>query len=155
MHRIGLVVAGGLVAGALDIFYAWAFWAIKAGASATRIFQSVATGVLGKAAFEGGAATAALGLTLHMLIAVAMSFAYYLVATRVPALVRRPLAFGAAYGAFLFAFMRFAVVPLSAAGKAGAGDPLWIGLTIVAHMVLVGIPIALFARRAIGGPRAT
>jgi hypothetical protein len=34
------VLAGGLVAGALDITYACVFWAIKAGVPAQRIFQS-------------------------------------------------------------------------------------------------------------------
>ena len=36
------VLAGGLLAGALDITYACLFWAIKADLPPTRIFQSVA-----------------------------------------------------------------------------------------------------------------
>jgi len=40
---------------------------------AQRILQSVAAGLLGDASFEGGAATAALGLALHFLIATSMS----------------------------------------------------------------------------------
>jgi hypothetical protein len=59
------VLLGGLVAGALDISYAWAFWALKAGVPAMRIFQSVAKGLLGPASYRGGATTAALGLLLH------------------------------------------------------------------------------------------
>ena len=146
---VAWVLLGGCIAGALDIAFAAVFWAIKAGVPATRIFQSVATGVMGKAAFEGGIATAALGLALHFLIAIAMSVAYYLVARRVPVLVRRPLAMGAAYGLFLYAFMRFMVVPLSASGGGGSRDALWVALGILVHMALVGIPIALAARRAI------
>ena len=42
---LAFVLAGGLVAGALDIGYAWLFWAVKAGLSAQRIFQSVAAGL--------------------------------------------------------------------------------------------------------------
>ena len=148
--RFGLVLAGGLVAGVLDITYACVYWAIKAGTPPTRIFQSVATGVLGKDAFNGGTASAALGLTLHMLIAIAMAFAYFLMARRAPVLVRRPIALGAAYGLFLYCFMRFVVVPLSAAGGGGGGgrDMLWVALTIVVHALFVGVPIALFASRA-------
>ena len=55
------VLAGGLLAGALDITYACVFWAVKADLPPTRIFQSVAAGLLGEASFEGGAATAAAG----------------------------------------------------------------------------------------------
>ena len=55
------VLAGGLVAGTLDITYACVFWALRAGTPPQRIFQSVAKGVLGPSTFKGGAATAALG----------------------------------------------------------------------------------------------
>jgi uncharacterized membrane protein YagU involved in acid resistance len=109
------VVAGGLVAGSpsrrshrlvagtLDIVYAIVYWAIRMGLPARRILQSVASGLLGEAGFHGGAATAALGLVLHYGIAVSMAVAYYVVSRRVPALVRWPLALGAAYGLFLYA----------------------------------------------------
>jgi len=78
-----------------------------------------------------------------------MSIAYYLLAQRMPILVRRPIAMGAAYGLFLYGFMRFVIVPLSAAGGGGSRDVLWVVLSIVVHMVLVGVPIALAARHAL------
>ncbi|MBA3759414.1 MAG: hypothetical protein H0X07_02700 [Gemmatimonadales bacterium] len=46
---------------------------MKSDVLAIRIFQSVAAGLLGQASFEGGAATAALGLALHYLIALTMA----------------------------------------------------------------------------------
>jgi hypothetical protein len=141
------VLAGGLVAGALDIAYACVFWALKADVAAQRIFQSVAAGLLGEASFEGGRATAALGLALHFFIATSMSVVYYLVAGRWPLLRERPVLCGAGYGLLLYGFMNYVVVPLSAAGP-GSKDPLWVGLTIAVHVFLIGIPIALFARRA-------
>ena len=138
--------AGGIVAGALDIAYAWAFWAIKADVPFERILQSIASGLLGPASFEGGVKTAALGFALHFSMTVLMSVAYVLAATRFETLWRRPVLCGALYGLLLYGVMRYVVVPLSAAA-AGSGDLLWTTLTIVAHMVLVGVPIALFARR--------
>ena len=69
---LAYVLAGGLAAGALDISYAWLFWAVKAGPTAQRIFQSVAAGLLGKASFAGGWPTALLGLGLHFSIATSM-----------------------------------------------------------------------------------
>jgi len=143
------VLAGGLVAGTLDITYACVFWALKAGTPPQRIFQSVAKGVLGPPTFRGGAATAALGLFLHYFIATTMSVAYYLVARRWTALVERPVMFGAAYGLVLYGVMNYIVVPLSLARGGGSGGALWVGLSIVVHMLLIGVPIALFARRAI------
>jgi hypothetical protein len=145
-HPFVSVLTAGAVAGTLDITYAWVFWAIKAGLSAQRIFQSVAAGLLGRAAFEGGAATAALGLVLHYFIATTMSATYYVVATRYRLLRRRPLVCGASYGLLLYAIMNYVVVPLSAAGR-GSRDPWWIFLSILVHMFLIGVPIALITRQ--------
>jgi hypothetical protein len=143
------VLAGGLVAGALDISYACLFWAIKAGVPAQRIFQSVAAGLLGKDSFAGGWPTAILGLALHFFIATTMSVTYFLVARRAPVLASRPVPFGAAYGLLLYVIMNYVVVPLSNAPHGGAKDPLWVALSVVVHMVLIGLPIALFTRRAL------
>jgi hypothetical protein len=139
---------GGLVAGTLDITYACVYWGLKRNVPAQRILQSVAAGLLGKASFEGGGKTAALGLALHYLIALSMSGAYYLVARRWTLLWQRPLLAGAAYGLLLYAIMNYIVVPLSAAGGGGSQDPLWISLSLAVHALLIGVPIALFVRRA-------
>jgi hypothetical protein len=151
-------IAGGLLGGALDIIYACAFWAIKAGVPARRILQSVAAGALGReAAVQGGNATAALGLVLHFSIALTMAAAYFLVARRWPLLWRRPYILGAAYGLWLYIAMNYVVVPLSRAGGGNAPqDPVWVALTVIVHIVLIGIPIAVAARYGIqreGGRR--
>jgi len=146
-HPLVFVLAGGIVAGTLDIVYACTFWALKSNALAERILQSVAAGLLGEASFKGGAATAALGLGLHFFIALSMSVAYYLVARRWSLLWQRPLLCGAGSGLLLYGVMNYVVVPVSAA-RPGPKDPLWIGLSLVVHVLLIGIPIALFARRA-------
>ncbi len=143
------VLLGGLVAGTLDILFAITFWGLKASVPATRILQSVASGLLGKASFEGGTATAVLGLGLHFLIATTMSLAYYVVARRWRLLVERAIPLGAAYGLFLYGMMNYVVVPLSRANSGGAKNPLWVGLGIAVHMFLIGVPIALASRRAI------
>jgi hypothetical protein len=144
------VLIGGLVAGTLDISYAWAFWSLKAGVPAIRIFQSVAKGLLGPASYKGGAITAALGLLLHYFIAITMSVVYYLVSRRWTALSERPLPYGATYGLVLYGIMNYIVVPLSAARGGGSGGALWVTLSILVHMFLIGVPIS-FATRAASG----
>jgi hypothetical protein len=146
-ERSWYVLAGGLGAGTLDMAYACLFWALKADVPATRIFQSVAAGLLGRASFQGGATTAALGLTLHYFNATVMALAYFLAAGRLPALARRPLIWGGVYGLAIYGVMNHVVVPLSAAGP-GSKDPLWIALSIAVHVVLIGMPIALATRLA-------
>ena len=142
------VLAGGLVAGALDIGFACVFWWATADVSPVRIFQSVAAGLLGDASFRGGTGTAVLGLALHFLIAVCMAAAYAAAAWRWPALVRRPWLYGILYGLLLYVIMNHVVVPLSAASP-GPRAPLWVGLSVAVHGLLVGLAIALAARRAV------
>ena len=146
------VVLGGLTAGVIDITYACTFWAIKTGARPTRIFQSVAAGLLGRqAAVAGGAATAALGLGLHFFIAMTVAVVYYTAARYAEALWRRPWAFGSLYGVAVFGVMHYIVVPLSAAGGTGVPrfDLVWDGLSIFMHAVGIGVPVALGARAAL------
>ncbi|HSD33386.1 MAG TPA: hypothetical protein VLB49_15815 [Gemmatimonadales bacterium] len=147
-RSLTLVLAGGIVAGGLDIVYAIVFWAVKRGVPAQRILQSVAAGLLGPASFQGGTPTAALGLALQFFIAITMAVTYYLVARRWPLLVQRPVWCGLGYGLMLYGVMNYVVVPLSAAGS-GSRDPVWVILSILVHMVLIGLPIALFTRRAL------
>lgn len=148
MRTVVPVLAGGLVAGALDILYAIGFWRLKANVPASRILQSVAAGLLGTASFSGGTETAMLGLVLHFGIAVSMAFVYLLMAQNRPELRRRPVLYGALYGVGLWAIMNFVVVPLSSAPP-GSKDGLWIALSILVHAVCIGIPIALSVRRAL------
>jgi uncharacterized membrane protein YagU involved in acid resistance len=143
-----LILLAGLLAGALDIVYACTFWAIKAGVSPQRILQSVAAGLLGKASYSGGWGTASLGLLLHFAIAVAMALAYFVVASQWRLLVLKPWLCGALYGLMLYVLMTYIVVPLSAAGPPSK-DVTWIALSVAAHVLLVGIPIALISRRAL------
>lgn len=141
------VLLGGLVVGTLDIVYAMTFWGLR-GVAPSRILQSVASGLLGQAAREGGWATALLGAVLHFGIATTMAYAYYLASGRFPALIRRPIVYGMLYGVFLYFFMNLVVVPLSAAGGPSFEPLLWVVCSIAVHMFFVGVPCALFARMA-------
>src|SRR5262249_13144210 len=95
----------------------------------------------------GGWSTAALGLALHFLIAITTAVVYYLVALRWPLLWRQPLLCGTIYALLVYGVINYIVLPMSAAGS-GSKDPLWIGLSILVHMFLIGVPCAVFARRA-------
>lgn len=150
----GLIIAGGLVAGAIDITYACTYWALKAGAAPTRILQSVAAGLLGPAAFQGGPGTAALGLALHFGIALTIAVVYYVASRHHDALVKRPVAYGLAYGVMVYAVMNAIVVPLSAA-RPGAPDRFWILLSLLVHAVGIGVPCAVAASRALRDRRRT
>jgi hypothetical protein len=140
---------GALVAGAFDITYAIVFSYFRSGTAPSRILQSVASGALGRAAYEGGTRTAALGLGFHFLNAFIITTIFFLVARSWPALVRKPIAIGAAYGLVVYLVMNYVVIPLSAiAIVPRPAMAVWMSGVLV-HMFLIGVPIALAARRAV------
>jgi hypothetical protein len=136
-----------LIVGVLDITDACLFWFFYRGASPMRIFQSVASGLLGKDAFAGGAATAVLGLALHFFIACCIVSTYAFASRRLPLLSRHPVACGAAYGVAVYLVMTFGVIPASRAN--GAKWSFWpvAANSIFAHVACVGIPAALLTTR--------
>ena len=141
-------LAGGLAAGALDILYAFTLYGLR-GVPPERILQSVASGLLGRAAYAGGMWTASLGALLHGAIAIVMAATYAVASLRFPVLREQAIACGAAYGGMLFFVMNYVVVPLSlAVPKGPPPSPAW-ELGLAAHIALVGIPIALAARWAL------
>lgn len=140
------LLAGGIVLGSLDIVFAITFWSPK-GVSAAQIFQSIAGGLLGKASYDGGAATAWLGAGLHYFIATMMVVVYFLAGRRLENLVRRPVMYGLPYGLALYGMMNFVVLPLSAAGMPKFDNVPWVASSIVMHMIF-GVICAVFARKA-------
>jgi hypothetical protein len=138
------IALGGMAAGTLDIIFATSIWHLN-GVPAVSVLQTIASGLVGKAAYAGGATMAVLGLVLHFIMTVIMAWIYHdLTPDR---LLHKPLISGSLYGACIWAAMNFAIVPLSAA-PVGL-PPIQIALAdLAAHMLLVGVPIALLTRMA-------
>lgn len=137
---------GGLGCGVLDLSSALVAygWRVKL----IRIPQSIASGLLGPAAFQGGIPTAALGIALHFLIAFSAAAVYYLASRRLAFMRLRPLLAGILYGEAVFLFMHFVVIPLSHARQ----SPLSMSLPFLiagplGHPFFVGLPIAFAVRR--------
>jgi uncharacterized membrane protein YagU involved in acid resistance len=140
------ILWGGLIAGTMDITAAIVTYKIRNNIPPARILQSVASGLLGKDAFTGGAQTAALGLFLHFVIAFGATTAFYLVSRKMPWLIQHAVIAGILYGMFVQQFMQQVVLPLSAFHKAPFNlTALIIGL--ITHIVCVGLPIALSVKR--------
>jgi hypothetical protein len=143
---LGTALIGGGVGGLLDALYATVLWGFILGDNPAGVWQSVAAGLLGKASYEGGNATAVLGLVLHFFIAFVMALVYVRAARRLPILIQRPLLMGVAYGFVLYLVMNFVVVPLSAIGFHAPSLKGAIR-ALIPHIVFVGPAIALAAAR--------
>ena len=152
-RRLGLLEAmiyGGLVVGALDLVDAFFFYGWIRGASPVRIFQSIAAGILGRASYQDGAASALLGLLIQFVNGFLIVSIYGLASRAIPALTRHPFILGALYGCGAHLVMFFVVVPLSRAGTPHSTWPVMIN-GLIGHALFVGIPSALFARAALRG----
>lgn len=169
MKALSAILVGGVIAGVLDIVYAFVVYGplapslgLSSSVSPVQVLQSVYGGWVGReAAFAGGAPAAILGACTHFGIAIVMAAAYAVFMSRPGA--GNPILWGFVYGLILFVVMNYVVVPLSAAADghftngADALDriqaalaralqfkrPLLLAGTIFTHTVFVGIPIAV------------
>ena len=146
-RAVGTVVLGGLTAGVLDISDAFVVTLLNGG-TPVRVLHTIASGVLGRSAFQGGAPAAALGLGLHFLIATSAAATYFVASRRLSVLRRHPLWCGLAFGLAVWAFMYYVVLPItfSRPNKIPAWPFLLNQLGI--HMMGVGLPIAFISSRA-------
>ena len=142
-----LVALAGIVGATCDIVYAILFYGWK-GVPAERLLQSVASGLLGKASFDGGWATAALGLALHYAIVIVAAVLFFSVARRWAWLRDEPISAGLVYGIAIYGVMNFVVLPLSAYPFTMTFPLLMTATGLLVHMVGVGLPISLITRRA-------
>lgn len=141
----------GLLAGVLDI---GAAILTNLQVPARVVLQSVASGLLGPAAFRGGWPTAWLGLAAHFAIMLVIAAIFVAAASAIPALRRLWFPVGVAFGVAVWLAMAFVVVPLSASPLTPPDSLMAAMKPIVIHILCVGLPIAWIARRLPGAPPA-
>lgn len=146
------IVLGGLLGGALDLLFAVSFASYN-GAAPSRVFQAIASGLLGNVAFSGGIGVGALGFVCHFGLSVLWTALFVAVAWQLPALTRRSLLAGIGFGLIVFLCMRFVVLPLSAYPRPVTFKPLATVLDLLSHMLLFGMPIAVVVNRAVRAHR--
>jgi hypothetical protein len=146
LTRAHAILFGGLTVGTLDLLDAIVFFGLR-GVPALKVLQSIASGLLGRAAFSGGVPTAVLGTLLHFGIALAIVATYHAAGRRLPLLTRHAVLCGMLYGLAVYVIMNFVVLPLSAASIGPRTTPVLVNGLLI-HTFGVGLPSALFARAA-------
>jgi len=134
------IAVGGLVAGTLDLIQASIFFGLK-------VPLVIAGGLLGRAAFHGGAGTYILGVLLHFFIAFSVTAIYYAASRRLTFLTEHWLVCGLFYGMAVELVMNLVVLPLSALHARGPYQLHDLILGLVVHMTVIGLPIAFIVRR--------
>jgi hypothetical protein len=133
-----------------DFSYVFILWVlVRQKITTEQLLQSIAAGVLGRAAYDGGTATALLGGILHLSIATLWSTLYLLLVRSLPALRRGVetlsgrIGVGLAFGVLVWCCMDLIVLPLS---QARATPFLSWNFLInsVQHASMIGVPLALW-----------
>jgi hypothetical protein len=152
------IVVAALIAGTADLVYASIHIASYYHMAPQQIFQSIARGLLGSAAMQGGWGTASIGIALEFVMTLIMAKAYILAATRITDLRRYWWLLGPCYGIVVMVAMYTVVLPLSAIHGSGAlpdgprgpdgkiTDHQMLYATILVHMFIVGLTISACAR---------
>ena len=133
--------AAGLIAGTLDLVETLLVFGAKSP-------LVIAAGLLGtQNASHGGAAVYILGVLLHYLIVFSAAAIYFAASRRLHFLIEHGLICGLFYGVAIDVVMRLVVLPLSAMHSMGPYKYHDLVVGLVAHMVLVGLPISFSIQR--------
>ena len=135
------VLWASLTCGVLDITAAFIVYGFF-GAKPVPLLQGIASGLLGPKAFQGGLATALLGLLCHFVIAYGAATVFFAASRAIPFFIQNAVISGALYGVAVYFFMNRIVVPLSAAAKRPFSMKMMI-IGVVIHIFCVGLPISL------------
>ena len=143
-----LILKVGLIAGTLDISDALVFSHFR-GVAPDRVFQYIASGLIGMRAFSLGINAVTLGVILHYAIALGWTAIFYLASRRFVILLRRPILTGIAYGVVVYLFMNMVVLPLS--GVPHPIKPATLASRIngvLAVVLFIGLTISVLIRRS-------
>lgn len=152
MTNLLRLVRAGLVTGVTDGIFSSALAAFVYGSTVTRLWQGVASVLLGAAAFDGGTRTAAIGLLMHFAVAFTWSAVFLLLVLSSSwlrgVLASPPGVIGAAvvFGPLIWIVMSLAIIPMFTHRPPTINGRWWVQL--VGHFPFVGLPIVAM----IGGP---
>jgi len=107
------ILIATLIAGTLDALAAVINYTINGGKFPSKIFQYIASGVVGQQAFTGGISMTILGIIFHYSIAFAFTLFFFLIYPRLKILSKNKILTAVAYGIFVWLVMNLIVIPTS------------------------------------------
>jgi uncharacterized membrane protein YagU involved in acid resistance len=119
---------------------------MRAGMSPYNLIKFVASGVYGKAAFEGGSDMVAMGLLFHYCIAFAFTIFFFLVYPYWDFLNKNWIVTGVLYGAFVWSVMNLLILPMTNVAQSPFNFmKAAIAMTIL--ILAIGLPLSHLANR--------
>ena len=155
-NPLSRLVRAGLVTGVTDGLFSSVLSVFFYDSTVTRLFQGVASTLLGKEAFDGGTRTALVGVLMHFGVAFGWSAVFLLLVLR-SGWVRRVLTsrygivkVAAVYGPFIWLVMSLAVIPLLLHRPPTINIRWWVQL--IGHFPFVGLPIVALIGSGVPSP---
>src|SRR5476649_554868 len=139
------LLRAGLVTGITDGLFSSILSAFVYGSTVARLWQGVASVLLGAGAFDGGARTVAIGLLMHFSVAFSWSTVFLLLTLSsswlrgVLTSTSGVIAVAAVYGPLIWIVMSLVVIPLFTHRPPVINIRWWVQL--VGHAPFVGLPI--------------
>jgi hypothetical protein len=150
---IARLLRAGVLTGLTDGLFSSVLAAFFYGSTVSRLWQGVASVLLGADAFEGGSRTAAIGVLMHVGVAFGWSAVFLLLvlsSSWLRGVLAEPygvIAVAAVYGPVIWLVMSLAVIPMLTHRPPAINIRWWVQL--VGHVPFVALPIVTL----IGGPR--
>lgn len=138
-------MCAGLLTGVTDGLFSSVLSVFFYGSTVARLWQGVASVLLGKEALDGGIRTALIGVLMHFGVAFGWSAVFLLLAMK-SAWIRRVLSsrygvakVAAVYGPFIWLVMSLVVIPVLLHRPPNVNFRWWVQL--IGHFPFVGLPI--------------
>jgi len=142
------ILLGTLIIGTLDaLIWHGIYISLIGGQPLIIVYQYIASGALGNAAFEGGLPTALLGLFFHFVVSFLVTAVFLLAADRIPLLRRYAIPASLVYGFGVFIVMNMIVTPLSLTPELPAPTMPELIMAILDHMLVIGLPLGIIVWR--------
>jgi hypothetical protein len=155
--RLSRLVRAGLVTALIDGLFSSLLSEVAYGSTVTRLFQGVASVLIGPQAMSGGNTTFALGVLMHVGVAFFWSAVFLYLVLRMP-WVKRVLESGygvvriaALYGPLVWMAMSLVVIPLMVQRPPSITLRWWI--QFLGHFPFVGLPIVASSVMPVSGSK--
>jgi hypothetical protein len=141
-----LILKVGIIAGTLDIADALIFSHFR-GVGPGRVFQYIASGMIGMRSFQLGTSSVILGIALHYAIALTWTAIFFMASRKFAILLRKPVISGVIYGLGVYLFMNLVVLPLSGVPHPIKAASLASRINgVLAVVLFIGLTISLLIR---------
>lgn len=143
------ILLGGLIIGIVHaIIHHWIFVSLIEGNPLISVYQYLASGVLGIAAFEGGMPAALLGVFFHFLVSFVVAAVFVLSAQRIALLRRYPIPSAIVYGLGVLLVMNAIVLRLSAAPVLPPPTTPQLIELVLEHCLVIGLTLGILVQRS-------